>query len=73
MPNEIILNGKETRETCPVCQQSDIKIRHGADQNGNRLHDEDCSICGSSLVIVAYDCLDCPRGEEDLRCTDKLS
>lgn len=63
---DIILNGVETWETCPVCGEPDAITRHGYNDTGP-MHDFECQNpdcldhCGA-IYIVGYDCPDCgPR------------
>lgn len=61
MPNQITVNGNVTYETCPVCQEENIKIEHGSvDGFGEKpAHYEDCPNCGTHIVRVLYDCPHC--------------
>lgn len=67
MPASISLNGNVTYETCPVCQELNIKIEHGwtNEMGGHPAHYETCPNCGTNIVFVMYDCKFCkqPRME----------
>lgn len=52
-------NGITTLEPCPVCQEPNIKIEHGHDNEGSRMHYEHCPNCGDSMPVVCYDCEYC--------------
>lgn len=64
MPNDVV-----TYETCPVCQEPNIKVEHGhvcvEDDTGHWQeteicqHYEHCPECGTSMPIVAYFCQYC--------------
>jgi len=67
-------NGIVTHETCPVCQEPDVRVEHGRQiiyHDGVRYdagpqHLWHCPECGNSLVIVGYDCPHCaPARNED--------
>ena len=54
------LNGVETVETCAICQNPHMRVRHGHDVNtGCPQHDQDCPECGESNPYVLYDCQNC--------------
>lgn len=52
-----------TYEECPKCQEPDIKTEHVFDEYGNPAHIEHCPNCGTSFVLVYYDCPNCPQEE----------
>lgn len=52
-------NGVITHEICPECQEPDVKVEHGSDDNGKPMHYWHCPECGDSISIVCYDCPDC--------------
>jgi hypothetical protein len=52
-----------TTGPCPLCGpcDEDVQIRHVIDGfTGSRLHAWNCPDCGEHVVIVGYDCPDCP-------------
>ena len=53
-----------TYETCPVCQEPEVKVEHVLEGwSGLPAHLWHCPECGESLVYVAYDCPNCPLKE----------
>lgn len=64
------LSGKVTYETCPVCDEPEVKVEHGQqtklvlDESGHvvedvklgPMHYSHCPNCGDSTAVVCYDC-----------------
>ena len=64
------LSGNVTYETCPACQEPNVKVEHGQDtiiifddegqviedRKLGPMHESHCPICGPALAIVCYDC-----------------
>ncbi len=77
------LSGQATYETCPVCQEPNVKVEHGQDtrliidEDGKVLentklgpmHHSHCAICGPSTAIVCYDCKLCEIPKKGELCT----
>lgn len=59
--NQIILNGRITYSECAKCGTEDIRIEHGATEQGNRAHYQHCPECGNEIVFVGWDCKACPE------------
>jgi hypothetical protein len=49
-----------TYETCPICQEPDVPVRHVLDGwDGQPRHSWRCPACGPHYARVAYDCPRC--------------
>ena len=65
MPASIILNGEITLESCAVCQEPGIIIKHGRTESGSPAHYTMCPRCENDIVLVCYDCQWCQDIELD--------
>ena len=60
----MIFSGVITHELCPNCDNPyPVEVRHGHDENGNRMHDYDCEECGGFMSLVGYGCENCDAVE----------
>lgn len=67
----MITNGVVTQELCPNCDNPyPVEVRHGHDENGNKMHDYDCGECGGFMSIVGYGCESCDAVEQRVQLTD---
>lgn len=52
-------NGVVTRETCPECGTTDVRVEHGRADGDRPCHFWHCPTCGNSVPRFVYDCEYC--------------